>query len=132
MTVQELEQQLLRLQPTDKLRMIQILAQSLNALWGQYQDSPVKLSEFFRQSPLAEVTATGELDLSRDHISRVELGEEIIISNRGVPVAKLVPFSSASNRHASLGMDRGRFMVPDDFNAPLPEEILAAFEGCDE
>lgn len=67
MTVQELEQLLRRLPPTDKLRIIQILAQDLNALWSnQHQDSPAKLSEFFRQSPLAEVTATGELDLIRD------------------------------------------------------------------
>lgn len=67
MTVQELEQQLFRLPPTDKLRMIQILAQSLNALWSdQHQDSPIKLSEFFRQSPLSEVAATEELDLDRD------------------------------------------------------------------
>lgn len=60
---------------------------------------------------------------------RVELGEEIVISNRGIPVAKLVPFRPSSNRRASLGQDRGRFIVPEDFNASLPEEILAAFEG---
>jgi hypothetical protein len=67
MTVQELEQQLLGLPPTEKLRIIQILAQSLDALWNiNHQDSPAKLSEFFRQSPLAEVAATGDLDLSRD------------------------------------------------------------------
>ena len=67
MTVQELEQQLLRLSPADKLHIIQILAQSLNALWGDNpQSSPAKLSEFFHQSPLAEVAVTGELDLSRD------------------------------------------------------------------
>jgi prevent-host-death family protein len=62
-------------------------------------------------------------------LSRVELGEEIIISNRGIPVAKLVPFHVLSNRQASLGLDRGRFIVPEDFDAPLPEEISAAFEG---
>jgi hypothetical protein len=68
MTVQELEQQLLDLPPTEKLRIIQVLAQSLDALWSnKKQDSPAKLSEFFRQSPLAEVVATGELDLDRDH-----------------------------------------------------------------
>lgn len=67
MTVQELEQQLLCLRPTDKLRIIQILAQSLHALWSdRHQDSPARLSEFFRQSPLAEVAATGELNLYRD------------------------------------------------------------------
>jgi prevent-host-death family protein len=65
-------------------------------------------------------------------LSHVELGEEIIISNRGIPVAKLVPFHVSSNRRASLGLDRGRFTVPEDFDAPLPEEILAAFEGGEE
>jgi len=62
-------------------------------------------------------------------LSRVELGEEIIISNRGTPIAKLVPFSTSLDRLSSLGQDRGNFIVPDDFNDPLPEEILASFEG---
>lgn len=62
-------------------------------------------------------------------LSRVEQGEEIVIANRGTPVAKLVPFSTATSRRSSLGQDRGLFTVPDDFNAPLPEEILRAFEG---
>ena len=65
-------------------------------------------------------------------LSRVEMGEEIIISNRGVPIAKLVPFRSYGNRRNSLGLDRGRFVVPEDFNAPLPEDILAGFEGSEE
>ncbi len=62
-------------------------------------------------------------------LSRVELGEEIIIANRGIPIAKLVPFRSSANRRSSLGKDRGLFIVPEDFNTPLPEDILAAFEG---
>lgn len=62
-------------------------------------------------------------------LSRVELGEEIIIANRGIPIAKLVPFHNSSIRRASLGLDQGRFTVPEDFDAPLPEDILAAFEG---
>ncbi|BAZ10313.1 prevent-host-death family protein [Calothrix sp. NIES-4071] len=64
-------------------------------------------------------------------LSHVELGEEIIISNRGVPVAKLVPYRSSSNRLSTLGQDKGLFVVPEDFDAPLPEDILAAFEGED-
>ncbi|BAY83887.1 prevent-host-death family protein [Calothrix parasitica NIES-267] len=64
-------------------------------------------------------------------LSRVELGEEIVISNRGKPIAKIVPFSTSVNRRASLGKDRGKFVVPDDFNT-LPEEILSAFEGNQE
>ncbi|MBD2564237.1 MULTISPECIES: type II toxin-antitoxin system Phd/YefM family antitoxin [Nostoc] len=63
---------------------------------------------------------------------RVEHGEEIIISDRGIPIAKLVPFRTLSNRRDSLGQDKGRFVVPEDFNAPLPDEMLAAFEGGEE
>jgi prevent-host-death family protein len=65
-------------------------------------------------------------------LSRVELGEEIVISNRGVPVAKLVPLKQPKSRLQSLGRDRGLFTVPDDFNEPLPEDLLAAFEGGNE
>jgi prevent-host-death family protein len=65
-------------------------------------------------------------------LSRVELGEEIVISNRGIPIAKLVPFRTSLDRRSSLGQDRGKFVVPDDFNAPLPEDVLIAFEGSAE
>ena len=59
-------------------------------------------------------------------LSRVELGEEIVISNRGLPIVKLVPFRTSLDRRSSLGQDRGKFVLPDDFNAPLPEDILVA------
>ena len=62
-------------------------------------------------------------------LARVGLGEEIVISKRGVPVAKLVPFQTAKDRLASLGLDKGRFALAADFNAPLPDDILATFEG---
>ena len=59
----------------------------------------------------------------------MERGEEIAISNRGTPIAKRVPFRTSLDRRSSLGQNRGKFTVSDDFNAPLPAEILAAFEG---
>lgn len=62
-------------------------------------------------------------------LSRVECGEEIIISNQGIPIAKLIPLQPPLNRKASLGQDQHRFTVPDDFNDPLPEDMLIAFEG---
>lgn len=57
-------------------------------------------------------------------LSRVELGEEIIIANAGIPIAKLVPFRKSSNRRASLGKDRGKFVVPEDFNEPLSSILM--------
>ncbi|MEH2436392.1 MAG: hypothetical protein V7K25_19450 [Nostoc sp.] len=62
MAIPELEEQLLQLSPNDKLYIIQFLAQSLNT-HNTHPDQPTNLSEFFRQSPLAELTE--ELDLSR-------------------------------------------------------------------
>jgi hypothetical protein len=67
MTVQDLEAELLRLSPAEKLRLIQLLAQSLNAdVAGQSHNQPEKLSEFFRRSPLAEAVAAESIDLGRD------------------------------------------------------------------
>jgi len=65
MAIQELEQELLRLSPNDKLYIIQLLAQSLTTHNNStHLDRPTKLSEFFRQSPLAELTE--ELDLNQN------------------------------------------------------------------
>ena len=61
-------------------------------------------------------------------IARVERGDEIVIARAGRPVARLLPFDTGSER-PRFGLDRGRFEVPDDFNAPLPDDILADFEG---
>jgi hypothetical protein len=63
MVIPELEQELLQLSPNEKLYIIQLLAQSLTT-HNTHSEQPSKLSEFFRQSPLAEITE--ELDLNRD------------------------------------------------------------------
>ena len=55
-------------------------------------------------------------------------GEEIIIARAGVPIARLVSIRPAKARFP-LGLDRGRYEVPQDFDAPLPPELIAAFEG---
>jgi prevent-host-death family protein len=63
-------------------------------------------------------------------LSRVELGEEIVIVNRGVPVAKLVPIilpisctnTNKLDRRSSMVIDRGLFQVPADFKALLPTD----------
>jgi prevent-host-death family protein len=61
-------------------------------------------------------------------LRRVAAGEEITIANRGVPVARLVPVA-AEGTTRKLGFFRGQMTIPDDFDAPLPEDILDAFEG---
>ncbi len=60
-------------------------------------------------------------------LERVSKGEEIIIAKSGTPVARLIPFSSGT-RKRQFGKDSGLFEVPEDFDAPLPDEFLASFE----
>jgi prevent-host-death family protein len=60
-------------------------------------------------------------------LRRVAAGEEIIISKAGRPVAKLVPLTAPRQRR--FGLDRGAFEVPADFDAPLPQDVLDAFES---
>ncbi len=62
-------------------------------------------------------------------LQRVAGGEEVIIANRGEPVAKIVPVKSSRKSASFLGIDRDRLTVPADFNAPLPPDVLAAFWG---
>ncbi|MSP37723.1 MAG: type II toxin-antitoxin system Phd/YefM family antitoxin [Deltaproteobacteria bacterium] len=64
------------------------------------------------------------------YLKRVEAGETIVILRAGKPVAEVKPVSlSPSTELRPFGLCKGKFTVPDDFDAPLPEELLRAFEG---
>ena len=67
---------------------------------------------------------------AKTHLSqllrRVAEGEEIEIHSNGRPVARLVPVAAPGRRR--LGIDAGRMHIPDDFDAPLPDDMLAEFE----
>ncbi len=55
----------------------------------------------------------------------VDSGLEVEIARGGEPVAKLVPFRSRETRR--LGIDHGVYTVPDDFDSPLPDDVLESF-----
>lgn len=61
-------------------------------------------------------------------LEAVEAGEEVIIARAGKPVARLIALAASPPRR-QLGLLAGRFTVPEDFDAPLPDELLALFEG---
>ena len=68
---------------------------------------------------------------AKTHLSRllddVAGGEEVLITRRGEPVARLVALPSGPRR--AFGVDRGRLVVPEDFDAPLDAQLLDSFEG---
>lgn len=60
-------------------------------------------------------------------LERVSAGAEVVIAKAGKPLARLVPFGR-SRRRRRLGVLEGRFTVPTDFDAPLPDDVLGSFE----
>ena len=61
-------------------------------------------------------------------LKRVTLGEEVIIAKAGKPVARIVRFKEKL-KSRTPGQDRGMFEVPEDFDAPLPADIIKQFES---
>ncbi len=62
-------------------------------------------------------------------LQRVAAGEEVTIARSGVPVARLVAVEPEKKKIRPLGMDRGRIWIADDFDAPLPDDLLRQTES---
>lgn len=63
-----------------------------------------------------------------DLVERAAQGEEILIAKAGTPQARLVPLASAAQPRRPGGWE-GRMWIADDFDAPLPPELLRAFQA---
>ena len=61
-------------------------------------------------------------------LDQVEAGEEVIVARAGKPVARLVAIRQPGGARV-LGVLGGTLRIPADFDAALPDEVLAAFEG---
>ncbi len=56
-------------------------------------------------------------------------GTEVIIARAGRPVAQLSSFTAAKKKEYKLGLLEGKGWIADDFDAPLPDDLQALFEG---
>ena len=69
---------------------------------------------------------------AKTHLSRLldraQEGEEFVIAKAGKPVARLGPLAPRVKKRR-LGLLEGKLTIPDDFNDPLPDGVIAAFEG---
>ncbi len=65
-------------------------------------------------------------------LAQVEKGETVIICKRNKPIAELKPIQKQQRKKRPLGLLKKKypdFKIPDDFNDPLPDDILAYFTG---
>jgi len=74
--------------------------------------------------PVSEVK-----DRFSEMLDRLVIGDEVIITDAGAPIAKLVRIKGtvSKRRTFKFGSAKGEFTVPDDFNDPLPKEIEDLF-----
>ena len=88
-------------------------------------------SSFGTKGRLRRMVEIVNVHEAKTHLSRlldrVQGGEEIVIARSGKPVARLVAVTEQPQRRTP-GSASGRVTVGPDFDAPLPEDVLEAFE----
>lgn len=62
------------------------------------------------------------------YLKQVEAGETLVIFRANIAIAEIKPVAGRKLQRP-FGLCAGEFTVLDDFDAPLPEEILDTFEG---
>ena len=60
-------------------------------------------------------------------VDKAAAGAEIVIAKNGRPMARLVAYQAPKQRRP--GRARGRIWMAADFDAPLPADLLDAFDG---
>ena len=78
------------------------------------------------------MSKTVSLYEAKTHLSKLvedaARGEEVVIAKAGQPRARLVPLARPAAPRKP-GAWKGRVTIGPDFDAPLPPDLLAAFEG---
>ena len=62
-------------------------------------------------------------------VERAAGGEEIVIAKAGRALARLVAIASKPRATRRPGGWKGKLWVARDFDAPLPADVLAGFNG---
>lgn len=71
-------------------------------------------------------------DIQRDligYLQRVKAGETLVVLEENEPVVEIKPVAPNGTRLRPYALCAGQFRVPEDFDAPLPDEIIEQFEG---
>jgi antitoxin (DNA-binding transcriptional repressor) of toxin-antitoxin stability system len=76
------------------------------------------------------VTTVGEMQQNLlGYLQRVEGGETVLVMQGDRLVAEMRPVQTSSTDLRPIGLCAGQFVVPEDFDRPLPDDTLSAFEG---
>lgn len=73
------------------------------------------------------MTATISIDEAQDRlpdlVAQAHAGNEVVITDQGKPVARLIPVVVRSRKKRIAGLNRGSISVREDFDEPLPDDF---------
>ena len=78
------------------------------------------------------MTTISSEEIQRDllgYLRRVEAGETFLVMHAERLVAEIKPVAAGPVPLRPFGLCAGEFVVPEDFDEPLPDEVLRQFEG---
>ena len=61
-------------------------------------------------------------------VDKAASGEDVVVSRNGKPLVRITRLEGP-RRRVKFGVLKGKVTVREDFDAPLPDSVLAAFEG---
>lgn len=61
-------------------------------------------------------------------VEKAASGEDVVVSRNGKPMVRITQLEGP-RRRVKFGLLKGKLTVPPDFDAPLPDHVLAGFEG---
>ena len=62
-------------------------------------------------------------------VQLIKEGNRLILTQADQPIAEIKPIINQAKKRRPIGLCEGEFIVPDDFNDPLPDEIIELFEN---
>jgi antitoxin (DNA-binding transcriptional repressor) of toxin-antitoxin stability system len=62
-------------------------------------------------------------------VQRAAAGETVLIGPNGHAMAKLTALDTPTPTKRRLGFLKGKLVVPDDFDSPLPDDVVVDFQG---
>lgn len=62
-------------------------------------------------------------------VDKAAAGNDVVVSRNGRPIAKITRLEGDQKQRIKFGTLKGKIKLRADFDAPLPDEILADFEG---
>jgi antitoxin (DNA-binding transcriptional repressor) of toxin-antitoxin stability system len=63
------------------------------------------------------------------YLAKLEKGETILLCRRNQPIAEIRPIAPKRKKPRPIGLDEGKFKLGPEFFEPLPDELLAYFNG---